>query len=55
MDCRGDQPDLIDNTLLRFVNSIQPAIKSVALFVISFIVLFFGSILLFFVLKILAK
>lgn len=48
-------PDLIDNTLSSLVDSIQPAIKSVALLVISFIVLFFGSIILFFVLKILAK
>lgn len=48
-------PDLIDNTLNSLVESIQPAIKSVALLVISFIVLFFGSIILFFILKILAK
>jgi len=48
-------PDLIDNTLSSLVDSIQPAIKSVALLVISFIVLFFGSIILFFLLKILAK
>lgn len=48
-------PDLIDNTLNSLVESIQPAIKSVALLVISFVVLFFGSIILFFILKILAK
>jgi len=37
------------------VDTIQPILKSLALLVISFLVLFFGSMILFFFLKILAK
>lgn len=45
----------VEDMTTTLVDTIAPYIKSLALLVISFIVLFFGSIIVFFILKILAK
>lgn len=44
-----------DQITITIVDAITPVIKSLALLVIAFIVLFFGSMIVFFLLKILAK
>lgn len=44
-----------DQVTLSIIEVVQPFVKSLALLVIAFIVLFFGSMVIFFILKILAK
>ncbi|MDP2425332.1 MAG: CvpA family protein [Candidatus Izemoplasmatales bacterium] len=48
-------PEMVADGTSSIINTLQPMLTSLALLVISFIVLFFGSIIIFFFLKILAK
>jgi uncharacterized membrane protein required for colicin V production len=48
-------PEMVADGTNSIINTLQPMLTSLALLVISFIVLFFGSIIIFFFLKILAK